>query len=258
MIYRFSLVILLFGCVLQNQALANNKPDQFNFDDSYEGEEIAGNNNIQPIYDPFENFNRKVFAFNEALDKNIALPAVKSYRRFVPKILRDSVHNFVNNIEAPFSVINSLLQGDGTNSMASFSSFLINTTLGVGGLFDVAGNKKITYKEEDLGQTLGKYGSKPGPYLVIPLLGPSDVRDLSGYAVEKLVSPLSFNSLDIGGTQDWISNEESITLSALKGVDTREGLIEIVDDIRKNSFDIYATMRSAYLQRRNSLILNNK
>ena len=256
MIYRFVIVTLMFCCVFQNQALASNKPTQFNFDDNYGGEEIAGNKNDQLIYDPFENFNRKIFAFNEVLDKNIALPAVKSYRRFVPKMVRNSVRNFINNIEAPLSIVNSLLQGDGTNSMASLSSFLINTTLGVGGLFDVAGSKKITYKKEDLGQTLGKYGIKPGPYLVIPLAGPSDVRDFSGYTIEKLVSPLSFNSLNIDGSKDWISNDQAIALSVMKGADAREGLIEIVDDVRKNSFDIYAAIRSGYLQRRGSLISN--
>lgn len=257
-IHRLALfTILCVSFVLPNQIWAKDQTNpQFNFDDSYEGEEISGTKNNQLIYDPFENFNRKVFAFNEVLDKNIALPAVKKYRQFVPQPVRESVHNFLNNLAAPFSMINSLLQGDATNSMASFSSFLINTTLGVGGLFDVAGHKKIIYKEKDLGQTLGKYGSKPGAYLVIPLLGPSDVRDFSGFVVEKLVNPLSFNSLDIGGSRDLVSNQAAISLSVANGVDAREGLIEVVDDIRKNSFDVYATMRSAYLQRRNSLILN--
>ena len=88
------------------------------------------------------------------------------------------------------------------------------------------------------------------------MAGPSDVRDFSGYTIEKLVSPLSFNSLNIDGSKDWISNDQAIALSVMKGADAREGLIEIVDDVRKNSFDIYAAIRSGYLQRRGSLISN--
>jgi len=253
------LVILLIGYEPHSQALAdesviNSKDAQFNFDDDYVGEEISGDKNSQLIYDPFENFNRKVFGFNEFVDKNIALPAVKKYRQFTPKVVRDSVHNFLNNISLPFVVINSILQGNSENSMASFSSFLINTTLGIGGFFDIAGNKKIKYNDEDFGQTIGKYGVKSGAYLVIPLIGPINVRDLSGFAVEKIVNPFSFVNTRNETNQDLLLF--SVSLSLIQGLDTREGLIEVVDDIRKNSFDTYATVRSAYSQRRNSLVLN--
>ncbi len=253
-IISLALLCLYFSPV--NQAFADNQPEQFNFDDNYEGEEIAGNKNNNLVHDPFEKFNRKIFSFNEIVDKNIALPVVRQYHKIVPQMVRDSIRNFTNNISAPFSIVNSALQGDGTNSMASFSSFLINTTLGFGGLFDVAGKKKINYNEEDFGQTFGKYGSKPGPYLVIPILGPSNLRDFSGFAIEKVVDPLSLNALNIGGKKDLVNIETSISLSLANVFVLREELIDIVDDIRKNSFDPYATIRSAYSQRRESLILN--
>jgi len=251
------LLILLFCSLLffGEQSFASGANQQFNFDDNYEGEE-AGNESNQVIYDPFESVNRKVFAFNELLDKKVALPVIRQYRKHIPERVRTSVTNFVNNLSTPFSVINSLIQGDGQNAMASFSSFLINSTVGVAGLFNVAGDKKIKYNEEDFGQSLGKYGSKAGPYLVIPFLGPSDVRDFSGLVAEKVINPLAFNELEVGNKKDLIDYELAISLSLANGISARDSLIEIVDDIRKNSFDPYSTMRSAYLQRRQSLILN--
>ncbi len=233
----------------------NNTKSQFNFDEDYQGEDV-GKKSDQTISDPFESVNRQVFAFNELVDKNILLPVVRQYHKSIPQPIRTSVSNFVSNISAPFSVVNSLIQGDGTNAMASFSSFLINSTIGVVGLFDVAGQKKIKYKTEDLGQSFGKYGSKAGPYLVIPFLGPSSVRDFSGLVVETAVNPISFNGFEVGGKRDLIGDEIAISMALSNAITTRESLIEVVDDIRKNSFDPYSTIRSAYLQRRQSLILN--
>jgi phospholipid-binding lipoprotein MlaA len=251
------LSILLFCSLLffGEQSFANNTNPQFNFDDNYGGEEISHESH-QTIYDPFEVVNRKVFAFNELLDKKVSLPVIRQYRKHIPERVRTSVTNLVNNLSAPFSVVNSLIQGDGQNAMASFSSFLINSTVGVVGLFDVAGDKKIKYNEEDFGQSLGKYCSKAGPYLVIPFLGPSNVRDFSGFVAEKIISPLAFNSFEVGNKRDLIGEELAISLSLVNGISIRDSLIEVVDDIRKNSFDPYSTMRSAYLQRRESLILN--
>lgn len=261
-------MMLLFCSTSYNVLAAEiNSAPKFNFDDNYqEGEQEAKGakeddlkdqkNSSQDVYDPFEKFNRKIFAFNETMDKYVALPVVRGYEKSVPEPIRNSVHNFITNLYSPLTVINSLLQGNATNAMASFSSFLINTTVGIGGIFDVANKKNIHYQKEDLGQTLGSYGSKPGPYLVIPILGPSDLRDFSGFAVEELVNPLSFNVGKVGHTNDLISIDASVALTLADGIDTRESFVDIIDDIRKNSFDVYATMRSAYLQNRNSLILN--
>lgn len=252
------LIIFLLFCQISGKALASgddNSP-KFNFNDDYQGEDNFKIGNDQIIYDPFEPFNRKVFAINETLDKYFAEPVVKEYRKQVPRPIRNSVRSFLNNLSAPFSVINSLLQGDGHNAMASFSSFLINSTVGIAGIFDVAGDKNIQYNQEDFGQTLAKYGSGSGPYLVLPVVGPSNLRDFTGFVTEKLVNPLTFNALDIGGKRELVNSHISLFLALSSGIDTRESLIEVLDDMRKNSFDTYATIRSAYLQRRKSLTQN--
>ena len=233
----------------------NQNKNQFNFESDYLGEDSDKARVDQKIYDPFESVNRKVFSFNESLDKNLFLPIARRYQKDIPRPVKRSIRNFFDNLSTPFSVVNSLIQGDSQNSMASFSSFLINTTIGVGGIFDIADAKKIKYNKEDLGQSFAKYGVGTGPYLVFPFFGPSDARDFSGSAIEKLVDPLSINALKIGG-DNLIANELTFSALVLSTVDNRESLINVVDDIRENSFDAYSTIRSAYLQRRESLILN--
>lgn len=251
------LIFFLLFCIFSSNVLAEEKAAKFNFDEDYQGEETLSQTNAEKlVYDPLEVINRPIFQFNEGVDKYFLLPITRQYKKYTPDRVRESVHNFINNISAPFSVINSLLQGDGTNAMASFSSFLINTTVGLGGLFDFAGTKKITYNREDLGQTLGVYGLGSGPYLVVPFIGPNDLRDFSGLATTAAVSPIAFNYLEIGGKRELIDASITVSINAADALDIRTGLIDIVDDMRKNSFDLYATARSAYLQRREALITN--
>jgi phospholipid-binding lipoprotein MlaA len=255
------LLVLLFYSV-SDAALAEDKnmgsvgritemednPEDFNF---------GSDSSATEIYDPLEKVNRKIFAFNEVFDRYFFEHVARGYRDYVPKPIRNSTSNFLHNLSLPIVVVNSALQGDLNNSMASFSTFLINTTIGIGGLFDVARSKKIRYNSEDFGQTFAKYKIGQGPYLVLPFLGPSDLRDATGLAVEKLVDPLAFNVLEVGGSRELIENEEAYGLAAMTAIDVRVSLLDTIDDIRKNSFDVYATIRSAYLQKRNSLI-NNK
>ena len=221
------------------------------YDDEIEDIDFGTGSSIQTINDPLEKYNRKIFSFNEFIDINIFDPIAKSYRNTIPKPIRNSVGNVIKNLSLPFTCINSVLQGNAENATGSFSAFLINTTLGIGGIFDVAGTKKVEYRKEDFGKTFAKYGVGQGPYLMIPLLGPSTLRDFSGYLVEKTMDPLSFNKLQIGGKEDIIDPSYRISLSAISALNTRESLIDILDDARKDSFDLYATIRSAYLQRRN-------
>ena len=241
----------------------NIHAQNFNFDEEYMENEANDDFDFFPqsqkeieVYDPWEGLNRKVFAFNELLDKKIALPIIRGYQEYIPKKIRDSIHNFANNIYAPITIINSILQGDGENAMASFSSFIINSTVGFLGFFDVAGNKKIIFHEEDFGQTFGHYGMGNGPYLVIPILGPSNLRDFSGFAIEKATNPIELNLFKIGGEEEFVNTETSVIITTSSATSKREALVDIVDDIRKNSFDVYATMRSAYTQNRKSAILN--
>jgi len=253
--------VLFFGKIASATQIVDTavskSNNQFNFDDNYQGEEAVNYKDDNKVYDPFESFNRKIFIFNDVLDRIIILPVSKGYRKIIPKPIRTSINNFLNNLSTPFSVINSAIQGDGQNAMASFSSFLINSTVGVVGIFDIAKSKNILYEKEDFGQSLGKYGATPGPYLIIPIIGPSNVRDFSGIAITQFIDPLSMNGLELGDN-DLLNSEQSISIAIINGINTREGLIDIIDDVRKNSFDQYVTIRSAYSQRRNALIkINN-
>jgi phospholipid-binding lipoprotein MlaA len=232
------------------------KPEKIPYQQFSDEEFEAYETSSVEIYDPLEKANRKVFTFNNAFDRYFFEHVAKAYRAGVPKTARNSVRNFLVNLSAPLSAVNSILQGKSDNALATISNFLINSTLGVGGLFDVASKKGIIYKTEDFGQTLGHYGTGTGSYLMIPFLGPSSTRDFSGWAVDKSVDPLGFNFLEIGGNEDLIESHNRIILAAVSGIDSRESLIDILDDVRRDSFDPYATIRSAYLQKRNTDVKN--
>jgi phospholipid-binding lipoprotein MlaA len=208
--------------------------------------------NESEIYDPLEKYNRKIYAFNDTFDRYFFEYVAKTYRKSVPKSFRDTIRNFLTNLSLPISTFNSLLQGKTDNSLATFSNFLINSTIGIGGLFDVATKKGIRYNPEDFGQTLGHYGITSGAYLVLPVLGPSSTRDLGGLLVDKSVNPIEFNFLEVGGSENLVDVNYRLAIATASGVDKREGLIDIIDDIRRESFDPYATIRSAYLQKHTS------
>lgn len=223
--------------------------DDFEDDDDFESYESIS---LTKISDPFEDYNRKIFAFNDAFDRYFLEFLAKEYRKLLPKPVRHIVRNFLTNLSLPVSTINSLAQGKGQNGLATFSHFLINSTIGIGGLFDVAGHKGIIYQKEDFGQTLGYYGVKPGPYIIIPFLGPSSGRDLGGLVFDKSINPIELNLLEIGGKTDLIDTNYRLAIAGMSGLDKRESLIDVIDDIRKDSFDLYATLRSAYMQKRES------
>jgi phospholipid-binding lipoprotein MlaA len=247
---------------LSFNSLRNNKEDDFNdFDNFDDFSDFEALSNKEPIVikDPYENFNRKIYTFNDYFDRYFFEHVVRTYRKTLPKKIRNPIHNFISNITLPMSAFNSFLQGDIRNGLATTSTFLINSTIGIGGLFTVAQNKGITFDPEDFGQTLAFYRFKSGPYLMIPFLGPSSTRDFAGWIVDKAIDPSAFNAFEIAKNKKVIeSSGFIIAYSGLSAVDTRERLIEILDDIRKESFDPYATIRSAYFQRRSALIKNHK
>jgi phospholipid-binding lipoprotein MlaA len=226
---------------------------KFESEEEFETYETA---DTKEIYDPYEKFNRKIYAFNDTFDRYFLEHIAKAYRKGVPQIARKTIRNFLTNLSLPISAMNSFLQGNANNGLATFSNFLINSTVGIGGLFDIAGEKGIRYRAEDFGQTLGHYGKDSGAYLVIPILGPSSTRDFSGWIADKAVNPLGLNELKIGGKKDLINSDLRVTLLVTSGIDTRESLIDIIDDLRQDSFDPYATIRSAYLQKRLTEIKN--
>ncbi len=200
------------------------------------------------IADPWENRNRNVHSFNQAVDTAVAEPIAKGYRAAVPTPARKGIRNVLRNLKTPTNLANELLQGDikGAGNIVTRAS--VNTLIGVGGLFDVAGYEGIEYHPEDFGQTLAVWGIDHGPYLVAPFFGPGSVRDYAGLAVDSLADPLNH----------WMFNTGRDTVvyvrSATTFIDTRESLLDVLSDLRNNSIDYYATLRSVYAQNRNNLI----
>ena len=200
------------------------------------------------VSDPFENVNRGVFAFNEAVDKAAIEPVARGYRYVTPKPVRTGVRNFLRNLKSPIVIGNQLLQGDMEGTMNATGRLFINTLLGIGGIFDIADMGGIPYEPEDFGQTLAVWGVGNGPYVVIPLLGPSTVRDGTGMLVDSFADPVRIYLFNTD--REWLH----YTRLGVSVIDQREELLDVIDDLRANSFDYYAAIRSAYFQRRNALI----
>lgn len=204
------------------------------------------------LRDPFEKINRASFALNNAVDDAIAKPVALAYRRALPKKVRDRVRNFLDHINSPVTFINDLLQGEVRRAQVTFVRFVVNSTVGVGGLYDAAGDTGLRGHKEDFGQTLAVWGVGPGPYLVVPLLGPHTTRHLAGRVVDSRLNPFSY-LLEAGGV-GWVG----IIGTAIDFIDQRERLIEVVDEMKKTSLDFYAAARSGYWQSRVAAIRNGK
>lgn len=196
--------------------------------------------------DPLELLNRFIFAFNDAVDVTLLQPASAVYRVIVPEVVRDSVQNFMRNISSPVILANDVFQGEWDRAETTATRFFVNSTIGVAGLFDVAKDMGYEYHDEDFGQTLAVYGTGEGPYLVLPLIGPSNLRDGAGLVVDTLLDPLTYI----------LSTEAGIARRGVTAVDTRSRNIELVEDIKRDAIDYYARVRSLYRQRRESEISN--
>lgn len=196
--------------------------------------------------DPLEVPNRMFFAFNEALDFMIIRPVAVTYRFIVPSGVRDSVRNFLRNLRSPVTLANDLLQGDLERAENTFARFFINSTIGLLGLFDIAADSGYPYHDEDFGQTLGTYGAGEGFYLVLPVLGPSSLRDGTGRIVDIFLDPLTYLA----------PREFNLGRAAATGVDFRSRNIEELDALKADSLDFYARIRSLYRQNRESEINN--
>lgn len=202
--------------------------------------------------DPFEPVNRAVFGFNDVLDRVIIEPVAKAYRFVTPQVVQNSIQNFMRNLKSPIIVANNLLQGDIGGAGVATARFAINTTVGFVGLADVAQTQGLSYEPEDFGQTLAVWGMPSGPYIVLPIIGPSSVRDTAGLVVDSYADPVrivAFNS-----DNEWIY----YTRTVVEGIDTRSRLLETIEDLRRNSLDYYASVRSIYSQKRQSLIRDDK
>lgn len=189
--------------------------------------------------DPFEPANRQVYSFNVGVDRATLRPAARAYVATVPKVARTSVSNFFYNLSMPIVIVNQLLQGKPKQAGQDTLRFTMNLTLGLGGLFDPAADANLPRHDEDLGQTLGVWGVPPGPYLMLPLLGPTHLRDLPSIVVDRFLQP--FYWYDYGNAR-WIS----LGLSLL---DTRARLLPLDETLRR-AYDPYAFIRDAFTQRR--------
>jgi phospholipid-binding lipoprotein MlaA len=204
--------------------------------------------------DPFENANRKIFEFNQFVDRHAIVPVAKAYRAALPDPVRDSVRDFLNNLREPLVFVNDTLQGQFDRAGKDVARFVVNSTIGMGGTVDVMGRWGVPYHEEDLGITLGTWGVPEGPYLVVPILGPSTPRDLGGQVAEGFGDP--WNRIVTGDpwTLYWIP----IARGVVSGIDQRSRYIDTLADIERTSLDYYATIRSLYRQRRAALIRHEK
>ncbi|WP_372713012.1 VacJ family lipoprotein [Ilyobacter sp.] len=168
------------------------------------------NGNYFKAYDPWEPFNRRVYYFNAKFDQYIFLPVVDTYRYITPNFMETGVHNFFSNLGEIKTFINSSLQLKGKKTLVTFNRFAINSTFGVFGLFDLASRGGLERYKEDFGQTLAYYGVKPGPYLILPLFGPSTLRDATGLGVDTLVQsyadPLRLGDASRNDTEFLVSN----------------------------------------------------
>jgi phospholipid-binding lipoprotein MlaA len=200
------------------------------------------------VYDPLEEINRSSFKMNDALDQAIARPLAKGYSYVTPEPVRDGVSNFLRNLRSPINFGNQVLQGDAEGALTDLMRAMINTTLGMGGFVDLAEHAGLEYEQEDFGQTLAVWGVDHGAYLVLPLWGPSSVRDLSGRVVDSVADPLNMY-LHNTDQEEWIYARIGTT-----AISKREELLDVLDDLRENSFDYYAALRSSYMQRRDALV----
>lgn len=199
-----------------------------------------------PNPDPWERFNRRVFAFNDKVDRYFLKPVAKGYRKLTPQFLDDGITNILNNLNEPVTILNDALQGKLLQSVQDTGRFVVNSTVGLAGFFDVARHAKLPRHEEDFGQTFAKWGVPAGPYVVVPFMFGMTIRDGAGYGTEALfLSELYENTLNFG----W---EESTTVLAVRIVDTRADIIPMEDSLEIG--DRYALLRDAWFQRRAFLI----
>lgn len=198
--------------------------------------------------DPLEGYNRAMYGINRGLDRAVLRPAAQGYQAVVPVAGQRGVTNFFNNVDEPLTFVNALLQGKPGRALNALGRFVINTVLGVGGLADHATDMGLPPQEEDFGQTLAVWGVNSGPFIVLPLFGPSTFRDATGLGIEIAGG----DPYRLGRRELDLSDLESYSLTGVELLDTRSQLMTTADALLQGSADEYATVRAAYLQLRRS------
>jgi phospholipid-binding lipoprotein MlaA len=211
----------------------------------------------EEIKDCFEPLNRATFSFNQGLDKAIVKPIAKGYRK-LPDPVQKGTSNALKNLSNLITIPNNVLQGDIKLAFINTARLAVNTTVGLLGTIDVANKIGFPkYEKEDYGQTLGVWGFGPGCYLVLPVLGPSTLRDTTGSFANVLGGDPWYN-VSLHGNNEFLSEELFLATKALSGIDFRANNIDSFDNLEKNSLDFYASVRSLYIQDRENKISNNQ
>jgi phospholipid-binding lipoprotein MlaA len=205
---------------------------------------------VEETRDPLEPTNRYIFEVNRFLDELLLKPVAWWYRAGVPDPARERIHMALANLRLPWTAVNDLFQGETDRAYEAGARFVINTTVGVVGLFDAATDWGFPHHEEDAGQTFAVWGVTGDPYLVLPVLGPSNPRDAVGFVTGLYADPVNI------AFRHWGGEIPGITRTILGGIDSRERNIETLADLERNSVDFYATIRSIYRQRREAEIRN--
>ena len=239
-----NLIFVIFISFFSNNIIAAES-DNVNTDSA----DFNTGNYEDEIFDPLEPFNRAIFSFNNFADKIILEPAAKGYKK-LPSPIQSGIGNFLNNLKLPLVVVNQLLQGQGKNAAESSGRFIVNSTAGLFGIIDVAEKIGLEQKQEDFGQTLATWGVGDGFYIVLPIFGPSNVRDTAGMILTYTTDPI--NAYAIREGEAWILPVRTAT----NAIDQRSKIIDEVNALRNNSIDYYAAVRSSYYQNRKAAVLN--
>ena len=221
-----------------------------------DGENNLSKKNSGPVKDCFESLNRATFSLNQGLDKVVFKPIAKGYRK-LPTSVRSGTSNMLINLSSLVTIPNNILQGEFKTAGINTGRFLVNTTVGILGMVDVA--EKIgfsKYEREDYGQTLGVWGIGAGCYVVLPVLGPSTVRDTAGSFMNILGGDPYYN-VSAHGNNEFLNKSLYMKTKVVSGVDFRAKNLDSIDNLEKNSMDFYASVKSLYLQDRQKKILNS-
>ncbi len=200
--------------------------------------------------DPFERVNRAVFSFNEAADDYVIKPVAEAYKFVLPEFVRTGITNFFSNINDVLIAANNLLQGKPSNAASDIGRFLVNSTIGILGFFDVATDMGLDKNREDFGQTLAVWGVGDGPYIVLPFFGPSNVRDTVGLAVD-IETDFMINT-------NKLNSDEKIAVNGLRIINRRADLLDAGQLLEDAAFDKYSFLRDGYMQRRRSQIYDGE
>jgi phospholipid-binding lipoprotein MlaA len=222
-----------------------------------DGENNLSKKNSGEVKDCFEGVNRTTFAFNQGLDKVVLRPVAKAFGALPPPV-KTGTNNALNNLSSLITIPNNVLQGEFKKALVNTGRFAINTTVGILGIFNIAKVMDFPeYEKEDYGQTLGTWGVGSGCYLVMPVLGPSTVRDTAGSFINLLGGDPWYNA-SVHGNNEFLSKSDYIAKEILTGVNYRSKNISSFENLEKNSLDFYASVRSLYLQDRQQKISNTR